>query len=501
MEVPGFVGGSYESQATNADQERSVNLYPETATPPGASAKPALLPAPGVEFIVRTTAVSVDLEGRAHFAMDGREFAIVGNTFWEIDSAGALTSRGQIYSGWQFRGTPGTISSNGDAGGELFITLDGRARLFDLSAGLAVSSIANIDGKADHGGYLDGYFLALDTTSGTFYISALFDGATWTTGTDFAQRSLAPDPWKAMKVSGRDVWLFGEQTSEIWQNTGGTFPFAPLVDNVTNFGIAAEWSSAVLGDSVCWLARTPEGRICVVHAPGVEPEIVSTPALEHAFSKYPLASISGAIAYSYSEAGHTFYVLNFDTEDVTWVWDATTGIWHERGSWTLAQDVAVPPAFEIPSKFTSWRARYPAYAFGELRILDWKDSGIYRMNATLTSDIEGNTIRRMRRLPAVVGENQRIFYSDFEIDMDVGLGLSGGVQGEDPQVMLRFSDDGGKTWSNERWASAGKIGEYSRRVRWNRLGAARRRVWEITMTDPIPWRLNNAYTRASPEAR
>src|SRR3972149_14181 len=69
--------------------------------------------------------------------------------------------------------------------------------------------------------------------------------------------------------------------------------------------------------------------------------------------------------------------------------------------------------------------------------------------------------------------------------------------GSDPQVMLRISNDGGKTWVTEQWRSAGKMGEYHRRVRWNRLGAARRRVFEASVTDPIPWKITGAYLRAS----
>ena len=70
--------------------------------------------------------------------------------------------------------------------------------------------------------------------------------------------------------------------------------------------------------------------------------------------------------------------------------------------------------------------------------------------------------------------------------------------GGDPQVMLRLSNDGGKTWISEVWRSAGKVGEYLRRVRWNRLGVARRRVFEVSVTDPIPWRLVGAYLESEP---
>jgi hypothetical protein len=70
--------------------------------------------------------------------------------------------------------------------------------------------------------------------------------------------------------------------------------------------------------------------------------------------------------------------------------------------------------------------------------------------------------------------------------------------GDDPQVMLRMSNDGGKTWPiPEQWRSAGKMGEYWRRIRWNGLGCARRRVFEVSVTDPVPWRLVGAILEPS----
>ena len=52
--------------------------------------------------------------------------------------------------------------------------------------------------------------------------------------------------------------------------------------------------------------------------------------------------------------------------------------------------------------------------------------------------------------------------------------------------MLRWSDDGGHTWSNEHWRSMGKTGEWGRRVIWRRLGMTlklRDRVYEVSGTD------------------
>lgn len=69
-----------------------------------------------------------------------------------------------------------------------------------------------------------------------------------------------------------------------------------------------------------------------------------------------------------------------------------------------------------------------------------------------------------------------------------------------PQVMLRWSDDGGHTWSNEHWVETGKIGQYGRRAIWRRLGMTlklRDRVYEVSGTDPVKITLLGAELRAS----
>jgi hypothetical protein len=76
------------------------------------------------------------------------------------------------------------------------------------------------------------------------------------------------------------------------------------------------------------------------------------------------------------------------------------------------------------------------------------------------------------------------FFHELWLDMETGVGLNAG-QGSDPQVMLEWSDDGGHTFPNQMWASAGKIGEFRRRVRYRRLGKSRDRVWRATITDPV----------------
>lgn len=101
-------------------------------------------------------------------------------------------------------------------------------------------------------------------------------------------------------------------------------------------------------------------------------------------------------------------------------------------------------------------------------------------------------VRRLRQTAHLSDEQVWLFFSKFQLDCETGVGLNSG-QGSDPQVMLSWSDDGGHTWSEEQWMSAGKIGEYKRRVIWRRLGRSRDRVWRIVVSDPVAWRLLTAY--------
>ena len=70
-----------------------------------------------------------------------------------------------------------------------------------------------------------------------------------------------------------------------------------------------------------------------------------------------------------------------------------------------------------------------------------------------------------------------------------------------PQVMLRWSDDGGHTWSNEHWRSMGLTGQWGRRVIWRRLGMTlklRDRVYEVSGTDQVKIAIMGAELQVSP---
>jgi len=473
MRVPNFIYGSNESQSPLADVEQTINWYFEPPQSPGG--RPSLLPTPGVNSI----ATGASNPGRAHFFENDREFAVIGTIFYEIDSTGTLTNRGTV----ALDDNPATISSNGDGGGQLFITSGGNGYYFTLSTN-TLTQITALNGLATMGDYLDGYFLALDSNTSTLYISALLDGSSWTTGTDFAQRNVGSDPWVAMRVHRRFIWLIGEETSEVWYNAGGSFPLAFHPSGLIPYGTSAPWSLAVSDEVLCGLGRSKHGEGQILRTQGFTPEIVSTAAVQNEINGYDV--ISDARGWTYTDLGHSFYILNFPNDQKTWALDIPLGLngWAKRGTWISESGT-----------YNLWRPIWYVRAFGENRVLDADSGDIYQMGAEYFTDVDSREIRRLRRAPALNDELRRVFYSCFELDLEPGLGAVTG-QGSNPQVMMRFSDDGGKTWSAERWVSAGALGQYSKRARWFRLGSGRRRVWEVTVSDPVAWRVLDAYIQA-----
>jgi hypothetical protein len=483
-DYPNFLGPSYVAQSPLADGEQTMNWYAEPAQVPGQTGPMALYPTPGVTALV----TGADAPGRAMIAVKDRTFCVLGQTFFELTISGGvytLTSRNASVP-MVDDGKPATISWNGDGGGELFITSGNYGYLFTLSSN-AFAQVRDpaVDGGTTMGTQLDGYFIALDTDTSTIYISDLLDGTTWD-ATQFQQRSIESDPWVSLAVLNRQLWLLGSLTSEVWFNSGATpFPFEPHPSGLVMYGCAAPYSTVVTGDTLLWLAATKDGIGQVMQTSDFTPDVVSSFAVSTALAGY--GTIDDAIGDSYSEIGHTFYVLNFPTEQKTWGFDVTPNMdlsspqrWAQRGTWISENN-----------DYEAWHPCYSTYQNDELLILDRTSGVLYRLSHTVGTDVDSREIRRIRRAPSLFQENQVLRVSAFELFLEPGLGLATG-QGSDPQVSLRISGNGGKTFGNERLSGAGAIGTYGTRTRWLRCGSGRRWMPEVVVSDPIPWKLLGA---------
>lgn len=479
MSWPGFVGGSYPAQSWNADVEHTVNMYVERNESPAATGPDALYPFPGVTLL----GTAAGSPGRAHFAENGREWGVFGSSFGEIAENGTFTEKGVVTAD----SNPASIHSNGDGGGQLLVVSGGNAYSYDIASAV-LTQIAALVGKAKHGNYLDGYGLVL-SPDGTLYISALLDFATWATGTDFAQRSAASDPWLSMTVLGIYIALLGEKTSEFWYDSGGaSFPFSKHPSGgPIPYGIAAGFTYAVGEGSLFWLSRTSIGQRAVVRTSGFAPEVVSDFPRMRLFQGYGI--VTDAVADLANHQGHTIYRITFPSANVTWGFDLASGKWLQVGPWIAESN-----------RFSAARVRWPVVAYNQTRALDSETGSIYAVDPESHVDVDDRPLVCERTAPGLVAELEPIFYSSLELDIQVGVGAESG-QGSDPQVMLQYSNDGGNEWSAELWRSLGKLGQYLTRVRWDGLGSARRRVFRIRISDPVKIGIVGAYFRLGQAVR
>lgn len=469
----GFIGPSYVSRSRIADGQRTVNLYPEVVESQNGKNVVALYGTPGLASFATLT----DAPVRGIFkSTEGGErvLAVGGDKLDELTTAGGVTNLGTIKQD----DNPVSISYNGSqyliiSGGEGWIL-----------SGTTLTKIADPDFPgATMGAFLDGYFVILRPDTQEIWISALYDGTSWN-ALDFASAEAAPDNVLSIFADHGELWLFGLDSTEVFVNTGALdFPFARSQGSVVEQGIDAPYSVAKLADSLFWLGGSRRGRGIVyrISGPGGAAERVSTHAVEYAIQGY--GRTDDARGFAYEEGGHRFYVLNFLTAKATWVYDVSTGLWHERGYWDPLEG------------YTSARGVCHAWAFGRHLVGDFSSGNIYRQSLDVYDD-NGDPIRRLRITPPVSREHKRIFFHSLTIDMEVGVGLQTG-QGSEPTMLMRFADDGGFNWSTTRTASLGLVGERLHRVQFHRLGAGRDRRFEVVITDPVKVAFVDAYLEAS----
>lgn len=472
----GFVGPSNRFFSVNVDAERTLNVYPQP-TAPGTSSSPLTLALrPGLVPLVTLAGIGV----RGVFFQDGQLYAVAGSKFYTIASDWTATEVGDV-------GTDGgrvSMVSNGTAGHQVLIISNGNGFIYDTTAATLTAIASGFPaGQALSCAYMDGYFIAFTPTG--FQISDLLDGTVWDAA-DVAQRSQGSDPIIGGLVNQLQVVLIGEQTSELWYDSGAVdFPFQPIPGGFLEQGGIAPQSLTKFDNAYGWIGRNVQGSGVAFRngSGGTIPQRISTHAIESIWDGY--STIADAEAWCTEVEGHLFWVINFPTADATWVYDVATNLWHE---WSTHQN----------GGHHVFRGRCYAFGYGRRILGDTATGQLYALD-TSTYDDDTDPIVWLRRGPTIGDGLQYAFFEEFWVDCEVGIGLATG-QGSNPLLMMRYSNDAGQTWSNERSVSIGAQGNYDARAVFQRCGRARlgRRVFEVSGSDPVPWAINDAWLRVTP---
>lgn len=387
---------------------------------------------------------------------------------------------------------------------------------------IAFSVLPNTDGAFSGGTAIytvDNYFVYNNPGTQQWGSSDLLSPLSQSTS--YAFKDATPDKLVTLIVDHREIYLMGEASSEVWTDVGAVpFPFQRIPGTTTQHGVAAKFSISRVDNSFAYVSRNSRGQAQIMQMVGYVPQRISTHAVENSIAqKY----IDDAVAWTYQLEGHEVYVVTFPSIELTWAYDATTKMWHK---WLYTED---------SGQFTRHRGECLALFQGLVLVGDYQNGKIYEVDKKNYTD-DGQTIRRLRRAPHLITDMQRQYFDELQIQFQPGVGTTGlsvniGITPlpstyiiypnaifsigptetfvlgapaisipsttTNPQAMLRWSNDGGSTWSREHWVSIGQLGKYKNRAIWRRLGTARDRVYEVSVSDPVNMVIISANLKSS----
>ena len=503
MLVPfeGFCGGSAPDVIKGVNSQQCINLYPASTT--GGKASIILRKCPGQESFAASNGGNAEY----YFASGSIYVSSLGDLYYLTYDSGVYIRRlykngGTVSTSFSYpTAKPFTVSDNG-------ITLFMVAENIYITMLVSNNTLSNESSdpvltgvSATHVAYLDGYFIINRVGTNRILVSPVdWDGSSAWDSLAVETDDQTPGAVEGLVVCGSDLWTFRKGGYSIYYNAGSTpFPFARNQSVSNSIGLQAPYSLVTVNNRVFWLGSGKDGNGKVFMSEGFNAVRISNPELETQISGYK--NTYDTLGMGWQEYGHTFYSLTFKTENITWVYDATTGLWHQRSSKLSAAIIPnlvpntvrgyFPPLAN--GTYGRWNVDGVVEFNGELYVKNAENGNVNKLKPTVYTDDSLPIIWR-RTAPFLSAAGKRMFFNYLQVDMDTGTGLlPASAQGYDPIIFLRYSDDGGNTWCMPKQGNIGKIGTYNTRVKWNRLGSSKNRLFEISGADPVSTTIYQAF--------
>jgi len=407
----GIIGPGYQGRSTNINASRCINLYPEL-NPRDSKSVGSLVGTPGLLLYVDTTLGPIRC---AHF-FNNLIYFVSGNKLYSVNAAKDIFPIVDAGSGNQVE----------------LATLDGRVSMADnglygVGGGIA-HQLAFVDGvnvyvvnvstfafnsfavPAQTIAFIGGYFM-IDKGGAEVAISNLYDGTVWP-ALAFSTADSYPDNLNCVVNNHNEAWLFGEYSAEIWvpDGTSNPFPFSRMA--VIDYGTIAPHSIAKGNNTIFCLVSQRNGNAGEIFGVGMVNgygmEIVTPQSINYHISKY--TEVSDAWGYCYTDNGHEFYVLTFPSANATWVYDATTGLCHERSYYS-----------GDPYQVNRHIGNAYAHAWGKHFVGSYVGGKIYEMSEDYYTD-NGEPIASVRVAPPIDDNNVNMFISKLQLDAETGVG-------------------------------------------------------------------------------
>lgn len=475
VDIP-LIGQGYLGQSVNNDCQRTLNFY--TELDPDGKKKAILIPTPGATLFTSFNEFPV----RGMHVFGSFIYIVVDQFLYKVSGTGVQTKVGTLSSslGHVSMADNGTSPTGGDQLA-VFDSLGGY--IYDQTADTFTPiSSAGFEGNT-HVEFVKGYFVCTSSKPMVFLWSKVYDGTTWD-ALDFATKETTTDNIVAIAESHGDLFLIGQYFTEVWfvSDTGNPV-FQKYSGVLIEHGCADAHTVAKGNSSLFWLARNEKGGFYVIQENGYQVTNISTPQIESKIcaladtyvyngQTLPTGNVT-ATGYFFTRNGHSFYTITVGNK-VTLQYDVSTGQWNEWATYPMGESI-----IETARHYGD----ISAYFYGLHLLSDYYGTGVYYLDDNSFSDAQGKPIQRARITKHLFSDDDTsVIIDKLQLLFETGQCLP---DGSAAQIMLKWSVDGGHTYSTESWVSMGKIGEYLSQAIWTGLGYGRDFVFWCECSDAI----------------
>ncbi len=465
-EIP-LSNGFYQSESLPISSQFCQNLYVNIPDTTGISSA-QLLSTPGLTEVARSG--DTDVNRGAHVLADAPYF-VNGNRLYRLEQDNSLNDLGEILG-------EGRVSM-ADNGTQLIIVAP-KTRIgyvYTVSGGLVQITDPTFTDPMKAAPeivvFIGGFFV-INRGSKEFFHSNLNNGLVYN-ALDFGSAEADPDIIRSLHVHKNQLYVFGSETIEVFTLVGGAgFVFQRIQGFVIPKGIAAPFSVTEFNGTFAFIGQgvNESPKAYVFTGSGVQP--ISTTSIDFLLQEAEL--VDEVFSFNYTFRGAVF--VGFSTANQgTLIYDAKAStlagkqVWHTRVSESLQEK-------------TRWRVNSLVTAYNRLLVGD-SESGIIGSIERDTFTEYGRPIIRDFAIPTLENNSQPMYFYWIESVLDSARGNIDSLL--DPKIRMSYSDDGRK-FTPEKTRSAGKVGEFNRKARWQQLGNTRRyRIFRFRMSDPIDW--------------
>lgn len=459
-----IANGAYVSESLPLSAQQCVNWYPHVPDAPALNQE-VLFGTPG-SVQEATAGNSILNANRGTWRMEGKPYFVQGQALFRLNQDRTIDNLGFVEG-------VGRVSM-ADNGTQLVIQVPGGKGYVFTENPDSLTEITDGDfranGNPQYVAFHDSFFI-FTTDEKRFIKSDANDGLSYN-ALDFGAAESSPDGVVAPIVYKNQLFICGERTIEAFQNIGGAdFPYQ-RTGLFLDEGVIAPSSLVSAADSFLFVGAGDNEGPAIWALSGNNTQKVSTKAIDQVLQRLLIADLQNIHAWSYAQSGH--YFVGFVLPDTTFVYDTSTGRWHERQSRITNNGVDFIT--------TTCRISSCVSAYGEIFVGDLLDGRIGKLDPDVYTEYGSLIVRPVATQPF---QNNMQPFSVPYLEMTVESGL-GNDAVNDPVMALEVSRDGGKTWSDSRIRKLGKRGEFKRRAIWRRNGRTDRfDVYRFTLSDPV----------------